>query len=696
MSSAGPGLGAGTKDSALQNRGSGRFSFSARDGFTSVLCLTGTALCLWLFWAELNQTFIRQNADPIGTISWKYKAAQRRFGDRVLWHRISRDSPVYSGDFIRTEALSEATIILSDSTKISLEENSLIEISLKDNILRISGASGTLGVTAGSGELLLETGDKTIRAASGSVLTLSAGDGGRNLWVSEGTVSVDDPGGPILAESGDVVLLDPAPPEDAPVLPDASGPPDVSGAPAGQPPRTAVFSPPPDAVFFTPGETAAVNFRFNPLDYRDEVTRLEISPSRRFSRSVIRRDLTGPEATVELESGVWWWRAWPQSPGPEGGGEETGPHPQAVSGRLTVRRTPAPVPVFPSRQAELNSSQVRFRWTLPKGMEAEGYVLEMADNPDFANPEPFLETADSSLSVPLENGRWYWRVRARYTGPSGFFDGPNSETLSFTIRQKILPPAPAAPRDGSGLALNKRVYFSWQDQGRGPWTITVSASPDLGSPLITVNTLSAYYSEVLNPGRYYWQVTGSGGVSPVWSFTVAERPAAPPVVSAPQVTAPPPAASAPPEPPPPVESAPPEIPPPVESAPPETPPPAASAPPEPPPPAPSLRSLSPADKTVFGAAQLRGIDAISFAWDPVPGAALYRFTIVGPDGREVLSQTTGNPSFRLVDLSILSRGTFTWRVEDLDSGVSAESRFTIELPELRSEPLNNPGVLYGR
>ena len=85
-------------------------SFSFWDGFTIVFCLAGAAMCLWFFWYEMNRTITRQNETSIGTIIWKYKAAQRRFANRVLWNRIRRDSPVYSGDFIRTETLSEAPL----------------------------------------------------------------------------------------------------------------------------------------------------------------------------------------------------------------------------------------------------------------------------------------------------------------------------------------------------------------------------------------------------------------------------------------------------------------------------------------------------------------------------------------------------------------------------------------------------------
>jgi len=78
--------------------GSGRgpsFTFSFMDFLYIFFCLAGTLLCLGLFWRDLNQTLTRLAENPVGTISYKYRAAQRRFIDRLLWDRLKQESPVY-------------------------------------------------------------------------------------------------------------------------------------------------------------------------------------------------------------------------------------------------------------------------------------------------------------------------------------------------------------------------------------------------------------------------------------------------------------------------------------------------------------------------------------------------------------------------------------------------------------------------
>lgn len=63
------------------------------------------------------------NEQPIATITLKYKTAQRKFMDRVVWDRLRQDSPVYNGDTIHTATLSEANIWFNDGNVMELMEN---------------------------------------------------------------------------------------------------------------------------------------------------------------------------------------------------------------------------------------------------------------------------------------------------------------------------------------------------------------------------------------------------------------------------------------------------------------------------------------------------------------------------------------------------------------------------------------------
>src|SRR5574344_1026593 len=81
------------------------------------------AVSLYLFFYDLNSSSIRTDKTKIATVNYKYKVAQRKFNDRVLWERVQQNSPLYDGDTVRTADLALATIYFSDGAVIELNEN---------------------------------------------------------------------------------------------------------------------------------------------------------------------------------------------------------------------------------------------------------------------------------------------------------------------------------------------------------------------------------------------------------------------------------------------------------------------------------------------------------------------------------------------------------------------------------------------
>jgi hypothetical protein len=204
-------------------------------------------------------------------------------------------------------------------------------------------------------------------------------------------------------------------------------------------------------------------------------------------------------------------------------------------------------------------------------------------------------------------------------------------------------------------------------------------------------------------GNYYWTVqgyaeesaSGSGrtGLIARTGFTLNKEAAAAP--SAPPRDAPPPKTA-------PAVSPPPSQPP-VQPA---VRPAAPAAPPAPS--SPSLPPLTmatgrdPADTTVFNGEYFRSNTSIPFKWNTVNTADGYVFTLYRQDENQrtqVLTQRTSSTSFVFTDLSILARGNFVWSVEALRGdtlGPAGENRFTVDIPELKRNQLQDAGNMYGR
>jgi hypothetical protein len=483
------------------------------------LCVIGILVFLNLFRIDLFSTLTRQTEQPIGTITFKYKAAQRRFVDRVLWDRLKKESPVYEGDFIRTAEVSEATVTFAEgSAIINLAENSLIQIHENDGGVRIDINEGGISASAAGSDLVLVSGDKLIEVDQGGVVKTDLAGGDFTLRVLEGTASLSGTGDSGFTETlsaGETIALG----EDGP-----------------RPLReAAALYPRPQARFLNPNPgNFSLPFRWSRsgLD-PEEPARLEIAADRSFSRIVFDTELVSDTAAVELEPGSFFWRVSLVNI------EDPGPSSNILS--FKILSAPAPVLITPaegySYQFRMKKPSVRFHWT--EIAEAAFYILEAADNPEMTNPALSQEVRGNSLYFSeLEPGTWYWRVRPVF---SADYEGAAAEGVpaSFSIVRSgdLRSPELRLPQNRGmvDVAANRGdLYFSWQPEAEArSYKIHISANPNLDNPLIYETVRDNFYvyhigQNILKPGQYYWAVLqtdiegNDSALSPVYSFTALE------------------------------------------------------------------------------------------------------------------------------------------------------------------------------
>ncbi|MDR2663840.1 MAG: FecR family protein [Treponema sp.] len=627
-----------------------RRSLSA-DAAVYFLCGTGIVLCLGLFFTDLNKSLVRLDKNPIATISFKYKAAQRRVTDRVLWDRLQQHSPVYSGDLIRTADLSEATVYFPGGAEIDLAENSIIQVFPE----RLDFTRGDLSLAAESKGIIVTCGGNTLDIAPGAVVTVSAGEEGFSLNVIEGTVRLDSGSGFRDIPEGTALILD------------------SRGAPVVR--SHAVPVSPRPQVKYLARENAAVRFSWNTLNYQSgEKTRLEIAEDRRFSKPVLKTDIDGSETTVSLEPGKWWWRVYPA---------ESRALPSGI--KLSVINAVPPSLISPRRDALIRYNarlpEIRFIWS--ETPEASSYIVEVAADAAFTSPFIQTQVQRSFLNSKLGAGLWYWRVRPVF---SGSFTGNvnDSGTATFSIEQttELAAPVLNAPPDGGFFSIlpeRQDAYFSWKREPEAAvYTIYISRNADVSSPVISEAVQQNYLvygsgETTLTEGVYYWGVTqtnSAGTTSPlsgIFSFTAGTNP---PPVQAPAAV---------------------EILPPEEPMPPS--PPAAPAP------------VSPRNRYVFGVKEILNLERIDFRWNGTEGAEAYIFTLykTGPGNtRREIVRTRQRQTFCSVYLQRLDTGTFLWQVEAIQrvggierSSPPGQSSFTINIPLPGEIKFYDPGPLYG-
>ena len=492
---------------------------SRKSFFTSlsfiVICLTGSALCLLLFWRDLNATLERLDEEPVGIIEFRYNTAQRRFADRVLWDRLRNGSPVFNGDFIRIADLSEATITFALGDIIDLSANTMVQFFADNRGTRMDLGEGGINVNSYSAEdIVIYSGDSRLSVAAGTVMrAASVGGGGLDIAVSQGAVVVETATGAYSVGAGSGLVLS-------------------SAGEVLAVPQAVAISPPPGARFLSqqPG-ALPVNFIWNKINYPSGgVTRLEVASDRNFSHLFFTGDTSLNDFDLALPEGTWFWRLKPVT----GEAREealteyflTPPY-----SRITIVYSPTPSLISPFENQMFSyrsrPPSLRFQWT--SSTATSFYLLEIADNPALQNPALFIEVSSdagnqrSVASSALGEGSWYWRVTPVYSRSfterqlSVEYSHQPSATGRFVIERgaPLLAPVLTAPAENARVNIGtgrQDLIFSWRkDNEAASYTVRVSANSDMSSPVIEQTVTNAFFrhsreESVISEGTWYWTV----------------------------------------------------------------------------------------------------------------------------------------------------------------------------------------------
>lgn len=179
-----------------------KFKSILLDIFVIAACLTACAYCLKYFFLELNRTTVRTDISAIGKIEYKYKVAQRKFEDRVVWERLQQNSTLYSGDIIRTSSQAQALISFLNNSTLELDENTMLQIFINDDgDFLIELDSGTVSVESqnvsnkSNVNLSMKNGSSVMLKPGASFSVESTKDGDANFSVKNGEVTLKNKDG---------------------------------------------------------------------------------------------------------------------------------------------------------------------------------------------------------------------------------------------------------------------------------------------------------------------------------------------------------------------------------------------------------------------------------------------------------------------------------------------------------------------
>ncbi len=470
--------------------------------------LFGAGINLNLFWRSFNEGLKKDN--PIATITFKHKTAQRRFLERVVWDRLQQESPVYNGDIIRTAPLSEATLWFSDGNRIELHESTMVQVFINDDGLTETGVSfGDITVDASEAQVgaIVKAKNMSVRADKGSSLHVGLPEGERinskvsvNLLTGNASIQ-DEEGAPQLLEAGFAVVYSDDGQDSVPF---------------------AVTAPTPGAKFLQQDAAPVpVHFSWQTADAALPLM-LEIASDKAFSDIQRRMELSGiTSVSADLEGGAWYWRIVASDNSDEVFG----------AGKVQVFRTQTPLCIAPAEKYIYSfrsyTPAIRFLWS--ESDYATSYELEVADNKEFTNPTIVQRTLlPSSIISKLGEGVWYWRVTPYFalnntglTLPSAvrsFEIVRQNELRALELRQPVAGAFVNVAAGGTGTG------FSWKPSGdAASYTFRIADNKELRNPRVDVRTQANYV--LVSPqqygianGNWYWAVTqtdGEGSVSPL-------------------------------------------------------------------------------------------------------------------------------------------------------------------------------------
>ncbi|MDR2964271.1 MAG: hypothetical protein LBU88_00650 [Treponema sp.] len=289
----------------MGGRNSSFKKFGFIDIFITLLFLSISVVCVNLFWHDLMQTVHLQNVEPVGTVVIRKNTVQRRFSNRVVWDRLTNESPVYIGDLIRVADVSAATLKIQEAD-IFLEENTLIRIMLSADgeTLQIILDEGTISVVATDENLKieLEIDGRNVSAQPGSVLTAAISP----------VVSTANPANTNNAEDR----------RDTPREVSIQTVQSVEWAASTDKVSTAsisvrqpkLISPAVNSIFRYQEGTPVINFQWEELE--DAVSyKIEVCKTPDFSDLMVNKNTFASFLTeTGLEEGVWFWRVLPVYP----------------------------------------------------------------------------------------------------------------------------------------------------------------------------------------------------------------------------------------------------------------------------------------------------------------------------------------------------------------------------------------------
>lgn len=458
-------------------------------------CILNIIVFALLFYFDLTSRADAGEGRVVGMLTYKLNNAQRKYEKQVVWEDLEAPSatvtiPLYNRDAIRTAAASEAVITLRDKTKIQLDPDSMIILSVSEEALNINYAYGSVQARRsgpGEGIVKIQTKDNRTITIADSDVKISAAEGKAvNVTVSRGEATVRS------GETEKKVIRD-----QVAVL--------SAGTIEVKPLTIRPLAPPDNNRFFT--TTGQAEIRFQWATDRGIEPALELSSDRDFRRGVRRLRTVDDGLSLTVKPGIHYWRLGAHNP--DNSRLEYGP----IRSLTVLENRPIRL-IAPAtgEQFEFIDREPRIHFSWTKNDFASEYLIELGTDRKLSGART-VRSGTTGISIPLSEGKYFFRIRsvsdfrnAAVTSPIGNF--------IVARRSMLSPPRLRQPETGrrisSVVAEKVGISFAWvREEAIRNYELSI-ISPRRGSKPQVHRATDSFFllRQKMETGDYRWKVRG--------------------------------------------------------------------------------------------------------------------------------------------------------------------------------------------
>tara|TARA_B100001939_G_scaffold286204_3_gene256294 strand:+ start:13460 stop:15001 length:1542 start_codon:yes stop_codon:yes gene_type:complete len=359
---------------------------------TVLVLILSIVLFAALFLYEQNRSTGSGSGQTIGELTFRYRIAERKFSDSVLWDRINPGDLLRNEDWIRTDSYSEAVLELEDGSRVEMAPETML-------VLFVEEGRQELKLMQGSLELELK-GDYDLIAKDRKIEKLN----GRSR------ISLSDDSLEIEQEDSGATL-------DGQELPSWSR---IRNEGIQKLQSNLTLLSPVDTRTVVESEKSQVTFRWSgscPCSLHVQSSSAQQSP-------ISIEAISENQYQMELPHGIYSWYVKNSSE-------------QSATRSFRLLESQPLQPVQPAAGSTITISNesglVLFSWDGP-GFQ-QRFRIDVSREPDMSNSSS-LVTSRRSAVFSLAAGTYYWRI----TSMAGLPDAPDtsqdvtSKVLSFEIK----------------------------------------------------------------------------------------------------------------------------------------------------------------------------------------------------------------------------------------------------------------------